>query len=61
MMEKKEKMKQPLSKIVRNNAMMMGIVMKTYPLYLILLVFETVKNRILIFIEHTWGIKYIME
>ena len=61
MMEKKGKVKQPLRKIIRNNAMMMGIVMKTYPLYLILLVFETVKNRILIFIEHTWGIKFILE
>ena len=61
MMEKKGKVKQPLRKIIRNNAMMMGIVMKTYPLYLILLVFETVKNRILIFIDHTWVIKFFLE
>lgn len=58
---KEEKIKQPLGRVMRNNLMMLRIIYQAYPTYLILLVFETIKNRCLIFVEHTWGIQFVLQ
>ncbi len=53
--------KQDMKKIVSNNAFLFQICFHAAPLYLIMYILEGIKHATLIFFEHTYGIKYVLE
>ncbi|MBH1940855.1 ABC transporter ATP-binding protein [Mobilitalea sibirica] len=61
MEEQKNKNKQSLKKILSNNWFIIKLSFQTAPFFMIYMIFEAVKQRCLVFLEHTYGIKFVLE
>ncbi len=59
-MEEK-KIKQPVSKVLKNNWFIIKMVFTASPAYLIFPVLDAIRNQVSIFFEHTYGIGYVLE
>lgn len=61
MAEKDKKIKQSVRKILSNNWFIIKLSFRTAPFFMCYMIFETVKQQGLVFLEHTYGIKYVLE
>ncbi len=61
-MAKKDKnTKQSFHKVMSNNWFIIKLSFQTAPFFMCFMIFETVKQQALVFLEHTYGIKYVLE
>ena len=61
-MAKKDKnTKQSFHKVMSNNCFIIKLSFQTAPFFMCFMIFETVKQQALVFLEHTYGIKYVLE
>ncbi len=56
-----DKMKQPFKQVLNNNLFILKVCFSASPLYIIAFIFDILRNQILIFLEHTYGIGYVLE
>jgi ATP-binding cassette subfamily B protein len=61
MAEKDKKIKQNVRKVLSNNWFIIKLSFRTAPFFMCYMIFETVKQQGLVFLEHTYGIKYVLE
>lgn len=59
--EKSGKEKQNINRILSNNWFILKLSFTTAPLFMVFMIFEVIKQQVLIFFEHTYGIKYVLE
>lgn len=52
---------QSFKQVVKNNWFLFRICFQAAPLYLCAYIFEAIRNQICIFLEHTYGIGYVLE
>ena len=57
----KKKEKQSAKRVISNNWFLFKICIKAAPLYVITFIFEAIRNQFCIFVEHTYGIGYVLE
>lgn len=55
------KTKQPFKQVLDNNLFILKICFSASPLYIIAFIIDILRNQILIFLEHTYGIGYVLE
>lgn len=55
------KKKQSLKRILDNNIFVLKICFSAAPLYIITYIIEIIRNELFIFIEHTYGISYVLD
>lgn len=60
-MNKDRKQKQSIKKILSNNWFILRLSFSTAPLFMCFMIFEAVKQQALIFLEHSYGIKFVLE
>ncbi len=53
--------KQPFKQVWDNNLFIFKICFSASPLYIIAFIFDILRNQFLIFLEHTYGIGYVLE
>ncbi len=53
--------KQPFKQVLDNNLFILKICFSASPLYILAFIFDILRNQILIFLEHTYGIGYVLE
>lgn len=53
--------KQPFKQVIENNLFILKICFSAAPLYVITFILDIIRNRVLVFLEHTYGIGYILE
>ncbi len=61
MTPEKEKIKQPVAQVWKNNWFLIKLCLSASPAYVIFAVLDSVRNQISIFFEHTYGIGYVLE
>lgn len=59
--QKNRKHKQSIRKVISNNWFIVKLSFQTAPLFMIYMIFEAVKQQCLVFLEHTYGIKFVLE
>ncbi len=60
-MAKNKETKQSFQKVMSNNWFIIKLSFRTAPFYMCFLIFEQVKQSCLVFLEHTYGIKFVLE
>ncbi len=60
-MKKKNESKQNLKKVISNNWFILKLSFQAAPFYMVFMIFEAVKQQVLVFYEHTYGIKFVLE
>ncbi len=60
-MSAKDKKSRNVKKIWKNNWFIISLSFKTAPVFMIYMIFEQVKQAVLVFLEHTYGIHYVLE
>lgn len=60
-MKKNAKQKQSLRKVLSNNWFIVKLSFRTAPFFMCFMIFEAVKQQALVFLEHTYGIKFVLE
>ncbi|MDP4089625.1 MAG: ABC transporter ATP-binding protein [Bacillota bacterium] len=55
------KNKQPFKQVLDNNLFIFKICFSASPLYIIAFIADILRNQILVFVEHTYGIGYVLE
>ncbi|WP_024831730.1 ABC transporter ATP-binding protein [Ruminiclostridium josui] len=55
------KKKQPFKQVWDNNLFILKICFSASPLYILAFILDILRNQILIFLEHTYGIGYVLE
>jgi len=55
------KTKQPFRQVLSNNLFILKICFSASPVYIIAFILDILRNQILIFVEHTYGIAYVLE
>ncbi len=55
------KTKQPFKQVLSNNLFILKICFSASPLYILAFILDILRNQILIFVEHTYGIAYVLE
>lgn len=55
------KNKQSIKRVLDNNLFVLKICYQAAPLYIITYIIEMIRNELFIFIEHTYGIAYVLE
>lgn len=60
-MKKKNESKQNLKKVISNNWFILKLSFQAAPFYMLFMIFEAVKQQVLVFYEHTYGIKFVLE
>ncbi len=61
MTPEKEKIKQPVAQVWKNNWFLIKLCLSASPAYVIFAVLDSVRNQVSIFFEHTYGIGYVLE
>lgn len=61
MKEQKNKKKQDFKRVWSNNWFILKLSFQTAPFFMFYLIFEEIKQVCLTFLEHTYGIKYVLE
>ncbi len=59
--DKNKATKQSFSKVMNNNWFIIKLSFRTAPFYMCYLIFEQIKQSGLVFLEHTYGIKFVLE
>lgn len=59
--EKQAASKQTVKRVISNNWFLFKICVTSAPLYVIAFIIEAIRNEFCIFIEHTYGIGYVLE
>jgi len=60
-MKKDTKQKQSIKKILSNNWFILKLSFSAAPFFMCYMIFEAIKQQALIFLEHTYGIKFVLE
>lgn len=60
-MKKDKKQKQSIRKILSNNWFIIRLSFSAAPFFMCYMIFEAIKQQGLIFLEHSYGIKYVLE
>lgn len=60
-MSAKDKKSPGLRKTWKNNCFILGLSFKTAPVFMLYMIFEQVKQAGLVFLEHTYGIHFVLE
>lgn len=60
-MKKDKKQKQSIRKILSNNWFILKLSFSAAPFFMFYMIFEAVKQQGLIFLEHSYGIKFVLE
>ena len=60
-MSTKDKKSPNVKKIWMNNWFIISLSFKTAPVFMIYMIFEEIKQGVLVFLEHTYGIHYVLE
>lgn len=55
------KTKQPIKQVIDNNLFILKICFAAAPLYIITFILDILRNQILVFFEHTYGIGYVLD
>jgi ATP-binding cassette subfamily B protein len=58
---KKDKKFPSITKIWKNNWFIISLSFKTAPVFMLFMIFEQIKQAGLVFLEHTYGIHYVLE
>lgn len=53
--------KQKLRNVLKNNLYLLKICFNAAPLYIILFILETIRNELVVFLEFTFGLNYVLE
>ena len=53
--------KQPVKQVVENNLFILKVCFEAAPLYIVTFILDILRNQILVFLEHTYGIGYVLE
>lgn len=59
--EKSNIKKQDYKRILSNNWFILKLSFSTAPFFMVFMIFEVIKQQVLVFFEHTYGIKYVLE
>ncbi|NLO39215.1 MAG: ABC transporter ATP-binding protein [Ruminiclostridium sp.] len=60
-MKKENKPKQSLKKVLSNNWFILKLSFQAAPFFMCFMIFEVIKQQVLVFLEHTYGIQYVLE
>ncbi len=60
-MKKNNKQKQSIKRILSNNWFILRLSFSAAPFFMCYMIFEAVKQQALVFLEHTYGIKFVLE
>lgn len=60
-MKGKNKKKQSFRQVLSNNWFMIKLSFQTAPFFMCFMIFEAVKQQVLVFVEHTYGIRFVLE
>ena len=61
MTERKNKNKHTAKQVWSNNLFLIRLCFHASPAYVLLLTFDAVRNQLSVFLEHTYGIGYVLE
>lgn len=59
--QQKKKQRQSLRRVLSNNWFILKVSFAAAPFFMLFMVFEAVKQQVLVFVEHTYGIKFVLE
>ena len=60
-MKKDDRQKQSIRKILSNNWFILKLSFSAAPFFMCFMTFEAIKQQALVFLEHTYGIKFVLE
>ncbi|HEY8350844.1 MAG TPA: ABC transporter ATP-binding protein [Clostridia bacterium] len=60
-MKKDDRQKQSIRKILSNNWFILKLSFSAAPFFMCFMIFEAIKQQALVFLEHTYGIKFVLE
>lgn len=60
-MSGEKKPKQSLKRVISNNWFILRLSFQTAPFFMIYMIFEVVKQQVLVFFEHTYGVRFVLE
>ncbi len=60
-MKKDSKQKQNIKKILSNNWFIIKLSFSAAPFFMCFMIFEAIKQQVLVFLEHIYGIKFVLE
>jgi ATP-binding cassette subfamily B protein len=60
-LKKNNKQKQSIKRILSNNWFILRLSFSAAPFFMCYMIFEAVKQQALVFLEHTYGIKFVLE
>ncbi|MBP7175437.1 MAG: ABC transporter ATP-binding protein [Thermoclostridium sp.] len=60
-MKKDNKPKQSLKKVLSNNWFILKLSFQAAPFFMCFMIFDVIKQQALVFLEHTYGIQYVLE
>ena len=61
MKKEKDKTRQPVSKVWKNNCFLIRLCSSASPSFILFTLLDAIRNQVSIFFEHTYGIGYVLE